>query len=70
MFAGRDPGHANLMSFFSKMKHKRAEQVEQRRAAATEKALARGATPEQAERAGDRAARSNTNAAITGAINS
>ncbi|WP_179120016.1 hypothetical protein [Streptomyces tsukubensis] len=57
------------MSFFSELKRKRAEQIEQRRTAATLKAASEGATPEQARRAGDRAARGNTNAAITGGIN-
>ncbi|WP_329454197.1 hypothetical protein [Streptomyces sp. NBC_01497] len=57
------------MSFIGKLKRKRAEQVEQRRTEATLNAAAAGATPEQAKRAGDRAARGNTNAAITSAIN-
>jgi hypothetical protein len=46
----------------------RNEQVEQKRTEATLKAAAQGATPEQAKRAGDRAARGNTNAAISGGI--
>lgn len=59
------------MSLFSKLKRKRNEQIEQRRTEATLKAAGRGATPEEARRAGDRAARrGNTNAAITGAISS
>jgi hypothetical protein len=58
------------MSFLSTWKRKRTEQIEQRRTAATLKAAARGASPEQAKRAGDRAARGNTDAAITGSINS
>jgi hypothetical protein len=56
------------MSLFSRLKRKRNEQIEQRRTEATLKAAARGATPEEARRAGDRAARGYTNAAITGAI--
>ncbi|WP_405783522.1 hypothetical protein [Streptomyces sp. NBC_00859] len=59
------------MSFLTNLKRKRAEQIEQRRTAATLEAAARGESPEQARRAGERAARrGNTNAAITGAINS
>ncbi|WP_345633951.1 hypothetical protein [Rugosimonospora acidiphila] len=58
------------MSFWSRLKQRQSEQVEQRRNKAIEEALARGATPDQAKRAGDRAARRYTNAAITGAINS
>jgi hypothetical protein len=56
------------MSFWSMLRRKRNEQIEQRRTEATLKAAARGATPEQAKRAGERAARGNTNAAITGGI--
>ena len=46
----------------------RTEQIERWRVEATLAAAARGATPEQARRAGDRAARGNTNAAITGSL--
>ena len=56
------------MAFFDRLKRKRREQVEQRRSAAYLTATARGATPEQAAKAGDRAARGNTGAAITSAI--
>ncbi|MGX1851723.1 hypothetical protein [Streptomyces sp. NPDC055299] len=56
------------MSFLSNLKRKRAEQIEQRRTEAMLAAVARGATPEQAQRAGERAARGNTNAAIAGSI--
>jgi hypothetical protein len=59
-----------ILTFLSSLRAKRAEQVEQRRNEAVLKANAQGATPEQARRAGERAARGNTNAAITGAINS
>jgi hypothetical protein len=44
--------------------------IEQRRAEAFLRATSHGATPEQARKAADRAARGNTNAAITGAISS
>lgn len=57
------------MSFLSDLKRKRAELIEERRTQAMLKAASLGATPEQARRAGDRAARANTNAAITSAIN-
>ncbi|GAA2307933.1 hypothetical protein OHT20_38885 [Streptomyces caniferus] len=57
------------MSFLGNLKRKRAELIEERRTQATLKAASLGATPEQARRAGDRAARGNTNAAITSAIN-
>lgn len=57
------------MAFFERLKRKRKEQVEQRRSEAYLKAMARGATPAQAQKAGDRAASGNSNAAITGAIN-
>lgn len=70
-FGALPPGQPITMSFFSKLKRKRAEQIEQRRTDATLKAAAAGATPEEARRAGERAARrGNTNAAITGSINS
>jgi len=58
------------MSFWSKLKRRRTEQIEQRRSEAFLKATAQGATPQQARRAADRAAQGNTNAAITGAISS
>ncbi|WP_329460702.1 hypothetical protein [Streptomyces sp. NBC_01497] len=60
------------MSFFGKLKRRQSEQAEARRAQAMMEAVARGATPEEAQRAGDRAARrrANTNAAIMGSINS
>jgi hypothetical protein len=67
------PGSAinmSISSFFSRLRAKRTDQVEQRRNEAILKANALGATPEQARRAGERAARGNTNAAITGSINS
>jgi hypothetical protein len=58
------------MGFWSKLRKRRDEQIEQRRTEATMRAMAGGATPEQARKAGDRAAsRGNTNAAITSAIN-
>ena len=53
------------MAFFERLKRKRKEQVEGRRSEAYLKAMARGATPEQARKAGDRAARGNTNAVIS-----
>jgi hypothetical protein len=58
------------MSFLSRLKRRREAIVEQRRSEAFLRATARGATPEQARKAADRAARGNTNAAITSAINS
>jgi len=58
------------MSIFSKLAEKRKRQSEQRRNEAVAKALARGATPEQAKVAGERAARRASNGAIMGAINS
>ncbi|XVV15038.1 hypothetical protein ACQP2X_12065 [Actinoplanes sp. CA-131856] len=58
------------MSFWSNLKRKRDEQTDRRRQEAYLKATAQGATPEQARKAADRAARSRTNAAINGAINS
>ncbi|MEV4347198.1 hypothetical protein AB0J83_22305 [Actinoplanes sp. NPDC049596] len=58
------------MSFWSKLKRKRDEQLERTRQEAYLKATARGATPEEARKAADRAARSGTNSAINGAINS
>jgi hypothetical protein len=58
------------MSFLRRLKQRHNERVERRRNEAIEKALGRGATPEQAQRAGDRAARRYTNAAITSSINS
>ncbi|MCX4883269.1 MULTISPECIES: hypothetical protein [unclassified Streptomyces] len=59
-----------ILSFLSSLRARRAQQAEQRRNEAILKANALGATPEQARRAGERAARGNTNAAITGAISS
>ncbi|MFJ5176638.1 hypothetical protein ACIRA2_25815 [Streptomyces griseoviridis] len=59
----------SLSSFFSGIRARRAEQVAQRRDAAMLAAYGRGATDEQARRAGERAARGNTDAAITGSIN-
>ncbi|WP_274914430.1 hypothetical protein [Streptomyces sp. WZ-12] len=56
-----------MMSFLSKLKRQRAELVERRRMEATMAAGMRGAGLEEAKRAGDRAARGNTNAAIAGA---
>jgi hypothetical protein len=59
------------MSFWSKLRAKRQAQLERIERDATLKAAAQGASPEQARRAGRRAARrGNTNAAITSAINS
>ena len=59
------------MSFWSKLRDKRQARLDQVRTEATLKAAAKGATPEEARKAGDRAARrGNTNAAITSAINS
>ncbi|AGL16230.1 hypothetical protein [Actinoplanes sp. N902-109] len=59
------------MSIWSKLRSKRQARLEEIRRDATLQAAARGATPEQARRAGDRAARrGNTNAAITSSINS
>ena len=59
------------MSFWSKLRSRRRARIEEIRRDATLKAAANGATPEEARRAGDRAARrGNTNAAITSAINS
>ncbi|GAA3168526.1 MULTISPECIES: hypothetical protein [Streptomyces] len=53
-----------MLSFLSKLKQQRAELSEQRRMAATMAAGARGAGPEEAKRAGDRAAGRGTDAAI------
>jgi hypothetical protein len=58
------------MGFWSKLKKRRNDERERRRTEATMKAASLGATPEQARRAGDRAANGTTNAAILGAINS
>jgi hypothetical protein len=59
------------MSFWSRLKSSRRQRVEQERNEAFLKAMAQGATPQQARKAADRAARrGNTNAAITSAINS
>lgn len=59
------------MGFLSKLRAKRQAHLEKIRQDATMKALAKGASPEQARKAGDRAVRrGNTNAAITSAINS
>lgn len=60
----------SFSSFFSRLRARRAEQVAQRRDTAMLAAYAQGATDEQARRAGERAARGNTNAAITGSISS
>jgi hypothetical protein len=60
-------------SFLSAVRARRAQQAElaeQRRNEAILKANAEGATPEQARRAGERAARRNSNAAVIGSINS
>jgi len=57
------------MSFWSKLRSKRQAQLDEVRRNATLKAAARGATPEQARKAGDRATRrGTTNAAITSSI--
>ncbi|WP_250004778.1 hypothetical protein [Actinoplanes sp. M2I2] len=59
------------MSFWSKLRGKRQARLDEVRRDATLKAAAGGATPEQARKAGERAARrGSTNAAITGSINS
>ncbi|MFY1616942.1 hypothetical protein [Micromonospora sp. WMMD736] len=55
------------MSFWSRLKQRRGEQIEQRRQEAMAKAMARGAAPEEVVAAGERAARGNT-AAVLGAI--
>ncbi|QHC23176.1 hypothetical protein [Streptomyces sp. GS7] len=65
---GRSSGNAVVMSFLSNVKRMRAERIEQRRAEAMLAAVARGATPEQVQRAGERAAWGNTNAAIAGSV--
>ncbi|MFE4019146.1 hypothetical protein ACFXPZ_17280 [Streptomyces sp. NPDC059101] len=57
-----------MMSFLSKLKRQRAELMEQRRMEATMAAASRGAGLEEAKRAGDRAARRNTDVAITSSI--
>ncbi|WP_344584022.1 hypothetical protein [Streptomyces lunalinharesii] len=57
-----------MMSFLSKLKRQRAELVERRRMEATMAAGSRGAGLEEAKRAGDRAARRNSDAAITASI--
>lgn len=58
------------MSIWSRLKKRRSEQIEQRRNEAVAKAMARGATPEEAKAAGERAARGHTTSAVLGAINS
>ncbi|MBM2617874.1 hypothetical protein JIG36_20155 [Actinoplanes sp. LDG1-06] len=57
------------MSIWSRFKKRRSDKREQLRTEAVAKAMARGATPEQAKAAGDRAASGTTNAAVLGAIN-
>jgi hypothetical protein len=57
------------MSFWSKLNRRRKEVTEQRRSEAFLRATAAGATLEESRKAADRAARGNTSAAITGAIN-
>ena len=60
-----------VMSFWSKLRSRRQARLEEIQRDATLKAAAEGATPEQARRAGERAARrGSTNAAILGSINS
>jgi hypothetical protein len=58
------------MSIFSRLAEKRKRRSEQRRDEAVAKAMARGATPEQAKAAGERAVRRASDGAILGAINS
>jgi hypothetical protein len=68
-FAAGCGGKVKCMSFWSKLRSKRQARLEEVRRDATLKAAAEGATPEQARKAGDRAARrGTTNAAITGSI--
>ncbi|MEV4349885.1 hypothetical protein AB0J83_35960 [Actinoplanes sp. NPDC049596] len=69
-FRATQAGKIKDMSIWSWFKKKRSEQIEQRRNEAVAKAMARGATPEQAMAAGERAARGTTNTAVIGAINS
>ncbi|MEW1655919.1 MULTISPECIES: hypothetical protein [unclassified Streptomyces] len=57
-----------MRSFLSKLKRQRAELLEQRRMEATMAAGVRGAGLEEAKRAGDRAARRNTDAAISASV--
>jgi hypothetical protein len=64
-------GKLVVMSFLSRLKSRHNKRIEQRRSEAFLKATAGGASPEQARKAADQAARrGNTNAAITSAINS
>ncbi|MEU8423109.1 hypothetical protein AB0C15_19755 [Micromonospora sp. NPDC048835] len=57
------------MSIWSWFTQRRKEKIEQQRTEAVAAAMARGATPEQAVAAGERAARGNTAASVMGAIN-
>ncbi|MFI7549424.1 hypothetical protein ACIBQ2_06720 [Micromonospora sediminimaris] len=57
------------MSFWSWFKKRRRRKIEQQRTEAVARAMARGATPEEAMAAGERAARGNTRATMMGAIN-
>jgi hypothetical protein len=63
------PGKTMLMSMWSRFKKRRREKMEQQRSEAVARAMARGATPEEAAAAGERAARGNTAVAVMGAIN-
>lgn len=63
-------GTIDVMGFWNSLKRKREQQIEERRSAAFLKARSKGATPDQARRSADRAAKSQTNSAVTGAINS
>jgi hypothetical protein len=70
-FALGQGGKVRDMSIWSRLRDRRKAQLEDIRRDATLKAAARGATPEEARQAGERAARrGTTNAAITGAISS
>ncbi|WFE52501.1 MULTISPECIES: hypothetical protein [unclassified Micromonospora] len=57
------------MSIWSRFTKRRREKIEQQRSEAVARAMARGATPEEAAAAGERAARGNTATTMMGAIN-
>ncbi|MGW0214760.1 hypothetical protein ACWDXH_10225 [Micromonospora chokoriensis] len=57
------------MSIWSRFKKRRREKIEQQRSEAVARAMARGATPQEAAAAGERAARGNTATTMMGAIN-
>ncbi|MEU8214460.1 hypothetical protein AB0C47_01650 [Micromonospora taraxaci] len=57
------------MSIWSRFKKRRREKIEQQRSETVARAMARGATPQEAAAAGERAARGNTATTMMGAIN-